>query len=255
MTKRLRVLIVDDEPLAREKIRSMLKGDPEVEITADCANGQEAFAAIRKSTPDLIFLDVQMPQMDGFALLQAMSPENMPMVIFVTAYDQYALKAFDVYALDYLLKPFDRERFQKALHRAKDQIKRERGSDLNQRIMTLLEELKAKPAYLSRLAIKTGGRVLFVKTEEIDWVEAEGNYVCLHIGKERYMLREPMSALENRLNPKTFLRIHRSSIVNIDRIQELQPWFHGEYRVILRDGTQLMLSRGYRDKLGALLEK
>lgn len=254
--KKLKVIIVDDEPLAREKIREMLRGDSEVEITAECSGGQKAVASIQKTTPDLVFLDIQMPGMDGFGVLKALPSQNLPYVIFVTAYDQYAVRAFEVYALDYLLKPFDRERFQKALDRAKDQIRRDRSSGLSQGILSLIEELKGgAKQHLERLVIKNSGRVHLLKTLDIDWIEAEGNYVKVHSGKDTHLLRETISTLETQLNPRKFMRIHRSTIVNLDRIKELQPWFHGEYRIILRDGTQLMLSRSYREKLNEVLGK
>jgi two-component system LytT family response regulator len=252
-TARMRVLIVDDEPLARKRIKRMLAGDVEVEIVGDCASGHEALAMIRDREPDLVFLDIQMPEMDGFSVLKAVAPDRMPLIIFVTAYDQYALRAFEFYALDYLLKPFDRRRFEKAMQRARERILKEKGDEMNQRTIALLEEIKARSHHLSRLVVKAGGRVFFIKTEEIDWIEAEGKYVRLHVGKESHLLREAISSLEAQLDPAKFLRIHRSTIVNIDRIRELQPWFHNEYRVILRDGTELMLSRSCRKKLGDLL--
>ena len=250
---KIRVLIVDDEPLARRRIKRMLGGDPEVEVIEDCASGHQALAMMRDSEPDLVFLDIQMPEMDGFSVLEAIAPERLPFIIFVTAYDQYALRAFEFYALDYLLKPFDRERFEKAMQRARDRISKEKGDELNQRTIALLEEIKARSEYLGRLVIKSGGRVFFIKTDEIDWIEAEGKYVRLHVGRESHLLREAIGGLEAQLDPARFLRIHRSTIVNIDRIQELQPWFHNEYRVILRDGTELMLSRSCRKKLGEML--
>lgn len=254
--KKLKVIIVDDEPLAREKIREMLRGDGEVEIVAECAGGQKAVASIQKSAPDLLFLDIQMPGMDGFEVLKAVPTQDMPYVIFVTAYDQYAVRAFEVYALDYLLKPFDRERFQKALQRAKTLIRRDRAGDLSHGILSLIEELKGgSKQHLERLVIKNSGRVQFLKTQDIDWIEAEGNYVRVHVGKEAHLLRETISTLETQLHPRKFMRVHRSTIVNLDRIKELQPWFHGEYRIILRDGTQLMLSRSYRERLNEVLGK
>ncbi len=250
---KIRVLIVDDEPLARKRIKRMLSGDPEVEIVGDCASGHQALAMMRESEPDLVFLDIQMPEMDGFSVLEAIAPERLPLVIFVTAYDQYALRAFEFYALDYLLKPFDRARFEKAMQRARERLSKAKGDELNQRTIALLEEIKARSKYLGRLVIKSGGRVFFIKTEEIDWIEAEGKYVRLHVGRESHLLREAIGGLEAQLDPARFLRIHRSTIVNIDRIRELQPWFHNEYRVILRDGTELMLSRSCRKKLGEML--
>jgi two-component system LytT family response regulator len=252
---KIRCLIVDDEPLAREKLRGMLKKHPEVETIGECVNGKEAVAAIQKENPDLLFLDIQMPEMDGFGVLKAIPAEKIPRVIFVTAYDKYALRAFEVYALDYLLKPFDRERFDKALQRARLEIQRDRGGDTNERILALLEEIKHKPKHLERIVIKSNGRIFFLKSEESDWIEAEGNYVRIHTGKESYLIRETITSLESQLNPKRFLRIHRSTIVNIDRIKELQPWFHGDYRILLKDGTQLTMSRSYREKLHELLGK
>lgn len=254
-SRKLKVMIVDDEPLAREKIRGLLKSDSEIEIVSECSSGTKAVAAVQKQAPDLLFLDIQMPELDGFGVLKTLPTQNMPYVIFVTAYDQYALRAFEVYALDYLLKPFDRERFQKALDRAKSQIRKDRSSSLSQGILSLVEELKGGPRHLERLLIKQNGRVHLLKTQDIDWIEAEGNYVRIHAGKDVHLLRETITTLETQLNPRKFMRIHRSSIVNLDRIKELQPWFHGEYRIILRDGTQLMLSRSYREKLNEVLGK
>jgi two-component system LytT family response regulator len=249
---KIRALIVDDEPLARRRIRRMLAHHTDVEIIGDLGNGRDAIVAIRDQAPDLVFLDVLMPEMDGFAVLESLDSQSMPLVIFVTAYDQYALRAFEVYALDYLLKPFDRQRFDKALQRAKARLSNER-SHINQRALALLQELRAQTSHVERMVIKSGGRAFFLKTDEIDWIEAEGKYVRLHVGKESYLLREAISGLEAQLDSKKFLRIHRSTIVNIDRVRELQPWFHNEYRVILRDGTELMLSRSCRKKLSDLL--
>ena len=251
--KRIRALIIDDEPLARRRIRRMLARDPEVEILGDCANGREAIAAITSRSPDLLFLDVQMPEIDGFDVLESIAPSQIPLVIFVTAYDQYALRAFEVSAVDYLVKPFDRARFEKALERAKTLLATERGGDLNRQTLALLAELRARSNHIERLVIKAGGRAFFLKTEEIDWIEAEGKYVRLHVGKESYLLREAISSMEAQLDPKRFPRIHRSTIVNIDRVRELQQWFHNEYRVILKDGTELMLSRSCRKRLGELM--
>lgn len=246
---KIKVLIVDDEPLARDWIRALLEGERDIKIIGECADGRSALSTIQEQAPDLIFLDVQMPELDGFGVLEALGPERMPFVIFVTAYDQYALRAFEVHALDYLLKPFDRERFQKALQRSKEQIQREKTGDLSQRLLALLEDLKKEKKYLERLVIKSAGRVIFLKAEEIDWIEAAGNYVRLHVGSESHLLRETVNALEARLDPDKFLRIHRSTIVNVERIKELQPWFRGDYMVFLRDDTRLTLSRNYRGKL------
>ncbi|HKG21098.1 MAG TPA: LytTR family DNA-binding domain-containing protein [Blastocatellia bacterium] len=241
--------------MARERIREMLRADPQIEVIGDCSNGDDAIEAVKTFRPDILLLDIQMPGTDGFGVLEALDPQDIPCVIFITAYDQYAVKAFEVYALDYLLKPFDRERFTRAIERGKQHVLKERNSSLNDRVLAVLNEIKNKPEYLERLVIRTNGHIFFIKTEEIDWLEAEGNYVRLHSGKESYLLRDAISSLENQLDPKRFLRIHRSAIVNINRIQELQPWFHGEYRVILQDGVQLTLSRSYRDKLNELVGK
>lgn len=252
---RLRAIVVDDEMLARQIIREMLEHDDEVEIVAECINGREAVEAIQTHQPDLLFLDIQMPEVAGFEVLEAMKGERSPIVIFVTAYDQYAVRAFDYHALDYLLKPFDRERFEMAVSRAKAQLRRDRNGELDKRIVALLEALKAEARYVERLVIKNGGRVFFLETGEVNWIEAEGNYVRLHTDKKAHLLRETISSLEEQLDPKKFLRVHRSTIVRIDSIRELQPWFHGEYHIILHNGTKLTLSRNYREQLQTVLGK
>lgn len=252
---KIKALIVDDEPLARERLRKLLQDEPGIEVVGECADGREALATIKKQSPDLIFLDVQMPELDGFGVLEGLSGGRMPVVIFVTAHDKFALRAFEVHALDYLLKPFDRERFQKALRRALDQIKREDTGGLNQRLSALLADLNPASKSPDRLVIKSSGRILFLKTEEIDWIEAADNYVNLHAGKDSHLLRETMTSLEARLSPEKFLRISRSTIVNLDAVKELQPMFHGDYAVILRNGTRLALSRSHRDKVQQLLGK
>ena len=246
---RIRALVVDDEPLARAMILEMLETDSNVEIVGECANGREAVEVIKSSAPDIVFLDIQMPEVGGFEVLESLDANAHPYVIFVTAYDQYAVRAFEVHALDYLLKPFDRERFEGAWRRAKAQIKLDRTSRRDQDIIALLEELKAGPRYLERLVIKNGGRVFFLHVQDIHCIEAEGNYVRVYDHQKGYLLRETISSLEEQLDPKQFLRIHRSAIVKIDRIKEMQPWFHGEYRIIMENGKQLALSRNYRANL------
>ena len=252
LVKTIRTLIVDDEPLARRRIRRMLARHADVEVIGECANGSEAIVAIREQQPALVFLDVQMPEGDGFAVLESIGVDDAPLIIFVTAYDHYAVRAFEVHALDYLLKPFDRRRFDDALQRAKSRLTSER-SDVTERALALLEALRAQQSHIERMVIKAGGRAFFLKTEEIDWIEAEGKYVRLHVGRESHLVREAISQIEAQLDPKRFMRIHRSTIVNLDRVRELQPWFHNDYRVILRDGTELMLSRSCRKRLGELL--
>lgn len=253
--KTITALIVDDEPPGRNKVREMLKHESNVEIIGECMNGVEAVEAIQSKKPDLVFLDVQMPEMDGFGVLKKIGVENVPEIIFVTAYDQYALRAFEVHALDYLLKPFDKERFQKALQRAKDRILQKEHDDVGQRILSMFQELKIDKKRFDRLVVKSGGKVFFLKTDEIDWIEAAGNYVRVHAGTESHLLRETMSGIQKKLDPNQFIRIHRSTFVNIEQIKELQPWFHGEYVVILKEGTQLTMSRSYRNNLPELLGK
>jgi two-component system, LytTR family, response regulator len=249
---KIRTVIVDDEPLARERLRALLEGDAEIEIVGECADGRTAVEIISKEAPDLVFLDIQMPELDGFGVLAELQGKRMPAVVFVTAYDRFALKAFEVHALDYLLKPFDRERFEKALSRAKEQVGKQQTQDLGTKISSLLADLKPEAKVGDRLAVKTSGRVIFVKLEEIDWIEAADNYVNIHVGQTSHLLRETMVSLEQRLPTKNFIRISRSAIVNMDRVKELQPLFHGEYAVILRTGARLTLTRGYRESLGRL---
>jgi two-component system, LytTR family, response regulator len=252
---KIRTLVVDDEPMARERVLSLLQQEDDVEVVGECSDGTQALAAIQHQLPDLVFLDVQMPGLDGFGVIQAVGAEKMPTVIFVTAYDEYALKAFEVHALDYLLKPFGRDRFQEALKHVRESLERRRAGDLGRRLLALVNDIKPERPKLERLVVKSGGRVFFLRTDEIDWIEAAGNYVRLHLGDESHLFRETMNRMETRLDTRRFVRIHRSRIVNTERIKELQPWFNGEYVVILRNGTRLPLSRGYRDKLQEQLGK
>ena len=251
----IRALIVDDEPLARTRIRTLLADDPEVTVVAELGNGHDAVAAIEAERPDLIFLDIQMPEMDGFGVIEAVGPERMPLVVFATAYDEHALRAFDACALDYLLKPIDRERFAEALRRVKARLQGGAGvkADPGAQLRPLIEHLGRQHQRSTRLAIKTEGRVLFLRTAEIDWIEAVDNYAKLHVGRETHVVRDTLSRLEERLPGERFLRIHRSTIVNVDRIRELQPWFQGDYVVILADGTRLTTGRSYRQRLQQLV--
>ncbi len=253
---KIRTLIVDDEPLARDRVRALIQGQSDMELVGECGDGEEALEVIRRERPDLVFLDIQMPGMDGLEMLGQLGGGVMPAVIFVTAYDRFAIRAFELHALDYLLKPFDDERFDGALDRARAWLRREApADDLSVRLRSMLAQLRPPPPPVERLAVKSGGRVLLLRVEEIDWVEAADNYVNLHVGSESHLLRETMNALEQRLPSDRFVRIGRSTIVNMDRIKELQPLFHGEYAVILLDGTRVTLSRTYRDKLNQLLGK
>jgi two-component system, LytTR family, response regulator len=251
--RQFRTLVVDDEPLARKRITRLLGSEPDFEVVAEFANGKEAASFLRQESPDLMFLDVQMPEMDGFALLREIGPRRAPAVVFVTAYDSYALQAFEVNALDYLLKPFDERRFHDAVERARDRLSNRSETEISGRLEALIDTLSpSKPN--RRIAIKTGGKVMFINLSEIDWVEAADNYACLHCGNVTHVLRETMHSLEEKLDRAMFARIHRSIIVNMDRISEMQPWFRGDYLVILKNGTKLKLSRTYRDALsGSLL--
>jgi two-component system, LytTR family, response regulator len=254
-TAPIRALIADDEPLARKFIRQMLRDDHDVEIVGECGNGKETVAMIRKQHPDVVFLDVQMPEMDGFAVLESIGTERLPEIIFATAYEKYAIRAFELHALDYLLKPFDQVRFKDAIKHAKERFHSERQNEGRMQITALLESIKNKPQYLDRLLIKTGGRISFLSTDEINWIEADDKYVHLHTATISPMVRQTLSAMETQLDPKKFRRIHRSAIVNVKRIKELQPLFNGEHSIHLEDGTKLTLSRNYKDKLFELLGK
>jgi two-component system LytT family response regulator len=252
-TAKIKTLIVDDETLARRRIRRLLAAESDVEVVGECGDPQKAVDFIQERNPDLVFLDVQMPGLDGFGVLESLPPKTSPAIIFVTAFDQYALRAFEVRALDYLLKPFDRARFRKALDRARTQIRQQVTTPLDTRLNTLLDNLGSKPKAMDRVVIKSAGRIMFLRTDEIDWLEAADNYVRLHVGQDSHLLRETLGTLETRLDSSKFMRIHRSTVVNIDRMKELQPWFHGDYIVILQDGTRLNLSRTYRDRVIGLL--
>ena len=249
----LTVLLVDDEPLAREGLRILLDRDPDIGTVYDAKNGNEAVAALRERPVDLVFLDVQMPEMDGFAAVREVGAEQMPPVVFVTAHDQYAIQAFEVNAIDYLLKPVTADRFAKALERVKARIQsRGDGSDTNRQILSLLETIASPTRYLKRLAVRTAGKTVLVDVTEIDWIEAAENYVQLHTARGNHLLHVAISTLEKSLDPATFLRIHRSVIVNITRIRELQPLMHGEYTLTLASGARLQSGRNYSERLKSL---
>ena len=253
---KIRVLIVDDEAHARARLRHLLKGEPDFEIVAECANGREAIETVGRDQPDLVFLDIQMPQLTGFDVCAQLSDAGVPLpfIIFCTAYDQYALKAFEIHAIDYLLKPFDRERFKQALNHALDRLRRAQPAPADPRLADLLNDLRAGLKQPDRLVFKVDGRVIFVRAEAIDWLEADGNYVRIHCGSESHYVRETLAHLEARLPKEKFMRVSRSAIVNLDRIKEFQPLFYGDYVVILQTGAKITLSRNYRDRLEKLLE-
>lgn len=250
-TEKIRALIVDDEAAARRRVRQFLSELPDVEVVGECENGCDAVTRIVEESPDLLLLDVQMPGLDGFGVIERVGPGKVPAVIFITAYDEFALRAFDACALDYLLKPFGRERFQRAVERARAQVEKTRATGLDRRLQRLLGELHAGAGAqrTSRLEVKSSGCTVFVRVEKIDWVGAADNYLELHVGKETYLIRETMSQLEARLDPAMFARVHRSTLVNLERIKELRPLFNKDQILVLRDGTQLTVSRTYHEQL------
>jgi two-component system, LytTR family, response regulator len=249
----IRALIVDDEPLARDRIREMLKDHSEVEVIGEARNGREAIDAVAKHNPDLVFLDVQMPDLDGFDVLQNLDAERLPLIIFVTAYDQHAIRAFNVHAVDYLTKPFDRKRFAEAVDQAKVFMKGTKQADAAG-LLGMLQELKAGGRYRERFAIKNGETVFLVRAEDVDAIEAEGNYVRLNLGNASHLLRDTLNNIEAQINPRMFVRIHRRTIVNINRVKELQTWARGEYRVVLSTGAHYTLSRGYRQHFESFIK-
>ena len=246
---KIRTLIVDDEPLAREWVRNGLQDLPNLEIIGECGDGFEAVKTIAAEKPDLVLLDVQMPGLDGFGVLASVAAEDLPAVVFVTAFDRYALKAFEAHAVDYLMKPFSTERLHEAVGRARAAIDRSSSTDLKATLHELLEDIQRERAYPEWLLIKKEERSVFLRVADIDWIESARNNVRLHVGKEIYVYHETTSGIEARLDPRHFFRIHRSTIVNIERIREMHPWFNGDYAVTLKDGTRLTLSSTYRDRL------
>jgi two-component system LytT family response regulator len=274
LNRKIRALIVDDESLAREALLVMLKDDPEMEVIAGCRNGREAVTVIREQSPDVVFLDIQMPEMDGFQVVEEVGAMRMPVTIFVTAYDKHALRAFEAHALDYLLKPFDHDRFNTALQRAKTFVRQQKLGEISESLFAMLQDMKLKTGGesptdadnrnreraahkepIDRVVIKSGGRIYFLKIEEIDWVEGAGDNLSLHSGNQTHLIRETMGNFHAKLDSQKFLRIHRSTIVNIERIKDIQPLFKGDYVITLTNGIRLKASRGYRRELQALLDE
>ena len=248
----LKTLIVDDEPLARDGLRMLLTADPEIERVDEARDGRAAVAAIRERRPDLVFLDVQMPELDGFSVVREIGPEAMPAVVFVTAHDQYAIQAFEINAFDYLLKPVTEERFHQALARAKIRLRTKPADDSSRQIINLLQTMASPQKFLKRLAVQSAGKTVFVDLEEVEWIEAAENYVQLYAGKSRHLVHVSMNGIEKSLDPEMFLRIHRSIVVNVRRIKELESAQHGEYLVTLQSGVRLKSGRTYQEKLQAL---
>lgn len=245
MSQRIQAVIVDDEPLALKRISELLKEDKEIEVVATCKNGKEAIKQINKKKPQLVFLDIQMPEIVGFEVLKNLDPDINISVIFVTAYDEFALKAFEINAVDYLMKPFKSERFYESIERAKRDIRLNRKTNFEE----LLETIETKKTTISRLMVKSSGRYLFLKTEEVDWIESAGNYVRIHSGKDNYLTRETMINMEKKLDSNVFFRIHRSLIINVDKIKEIEQWFHGDYQITMYNGKKLTMSRNYKEIL------
>ena len=250
----IRVLIADDEPIIRRGIRNLLSKRDDFVVVGESANGESTVENIRTLAPDLVFLDVQMPQMDGFGVIREVGPESMPAVVFITAFDEYAVRAFDANAVDYLLKPFDEERFTRCIEKVKEHISSRRNAEAMFEKLSALVSSQAKPKGPSdRIAIKNSDRITLLQVEEIDWIEAADNYVEIHAGKQVHLMRETLSNLEQRLQPFHFLRVHRSRLVNAERIKQLHPLFHGEYELVLSDGTRITSSRHYRETLQQLI--
>jgi two-component system, LytTR family, response regulator len=247
----IRTLIVDDEPWARTRIASLLAAEPDFVLLEPCTNGSEAIRAIVEQAPQVVFLDVRMPEIDGFEVVDAIGVDAMPLVVFATAFEDYALKAFDAGALDYLLKPFDEDRFQRALERVRREIQTPAAAAAA--LGGVMANLRRARGHAERLVINSSGRVLFLKVDDIDWLEASGNYVTIHAGREKLLMRETLRALGERLDPAKFVRLHRSSMVNIERLRELLPWSRGEQVAVLRDGTQLTIGRAFRERLLAVM--
>ena len=248
----LTVLIVDDEPLAREGLRMLLADDPEIAAVQDAKNGREAVQRVREGRPDLVFLDVQMPEMDGFSVIREIGPEQMPAVVFVTAHDQYAIRAFEINAIDYLLKPVTGERFAQSLARAKVRLRSSEPDQQNQ-ILSLLETIASPSRYLNRIAVLSAGKTSFLYVEDVDWIRAAENYVELHVAQASHLLHVTMNTLEKSLDPEIFVRIHRSLIVNLRRVKEIQPASHGEYMLLLHSGVRLQSGRTYHERIKALI--
>ncbi|MCU1246130.1 MAG: LytTr DNA-binding region [Acidobacteria bacterium] len=247
----LRVLIADDEPLARARLRRLLADEEEVTVVAECADGASAAATIRRLRPDVVLLDIEMPELDGFDVLDDLADGRRPAVIFVTAYDRHAIRAFEADALDYVLKPVEAARLRKALERARAHV--EQG-DVDAKLSTILAGLHpGRTAPLERIVVRSKGKISFIRTVDVSYIEAAGNYARVHAGKETALVRETLVHLESRLDPSRFVRIHRSTIINIERVRELRPWFAGDSIVVMTDGTELTLSRTHRERAGELL--
>ena len=250
---RLRVAIVDDEALARAVLREYLSPMPDVEIVAECANGFEAVKAVAEHRPDLVFLDIQMPELDGFEVIKAISDEDLPAIVFVTAFDEYAIRAFEVNAIDYLLKPINAARFEKAVRRAIDRLTQSNVREPDRKLLNFVEQLRAERQYTARFVVRSGSKLSFVRASDVDWIDVADNYVRLHAAGREHLVRETLKSVESQLDPEIFVRVHRSLIINLDRVEAVEPSFHGEYAVTMKDGAKLTTSRSYSERLRVLL--
>lgn len=251
----VRTLIVDDEPLARTHLRALLADDPDIEVMGECGDGRAAVKAIRSDAPDLVLLDVQMPELDGFEVVREVGVDRVPALVFITAYDEHALRAFEAHALDYLMKPVNRETFARTIARAKELVRRASAGDMRVPLERLLAVVHGQRPAADRIAVKVDGSVHFLRVDEIEWADVDGDHVRLHARRKVYQHREPLSHLEQRLPGGKFLRIHRSALVNVDHVREIQPWFQGDFVVILADGTRLTSGRSYRERVREFVER
>ena len=251
----MRVLIVDDEPLLRERVRTLLEAHHDIEMIGECRDGQEAVNMILAERPDLVFLDIQMPELDGFEVIKAISDEYLPAVVFITAFDEYAIRAFEVNAIDYLLKPINAARFEQAVRRAIDRLNQSKthGPAPESKLLDLIAGLRAAQPYTTRFVVRSGSKLSFVRASDVDWIDVANNYVRLHVSGREHLVRDTLKSVESQLNPETFVRVHRSIIINLDRVESVEPSFHGEYAVTMKDGAKLMTSRSYSERLRMLL--
>jgi two-component system LytT family response regulator len=249
----IRALIVDDEPLPRERVRTLLAEHSDIEVIGECRDGQEALASILSKRPDLIFLDIQMPELDGFDLIKAIDPEDLPAVIFITAFDEYAIQAFEVEAIDYLLKPINAARFYKAVRRALDRLAQPVALEPDRKLLDLIERLRAERQYTSRFVVRSGAKLSFVRAADVEWIDVADNYLRLHVAGRGYLVRDTLKSVEGQLNPEIFIRVHRSIIINLDRVESVEPYSHGEYLVTMKDGARFTTSRSYSERLRKVL--
>jgi two-component system, LytTR family, response regulator len=249
----IRALIIDDEPLPRERIRTLLAERRDVEVIGECRDGQEAVNAILAERPDLVFLDIQMPELDGFEVIKAISNEFMPAIVFVTSFDEYAIRAFEVNAIDYLLKPINAARFEESVLRAIDRLTQSNVRESERKLLDFIELLRAEHQHVTRFVVRSGSRLSFVRASNVDWIDAADNYVRLHVGGREHFLRDTLKSVEIQLDPEIFVRVHRSVIINLDRVESVEPYSHGEYVVTMKDGAKLTTSRSYSERLRLLL--